>query len=241
MFQKHKPVPVVFMVISVLYFIYVVNMGSSTMIGDEIGGDPGGMLLPLVLSIFMFISSVVIFFTDKKDVNLEAEKQNVEHRLFILTVFVAILYVVAMRPLGFILTTVLLIFTLTYFYLMGSVHRKDLGVWALGSVSSIAVLLIIYSIGRKITRSLLISVRLKSIPQWMGNPAVTVSLVLLIVVIWFIVFSKIGKKWFKSGVAKTSHVNAFKAGMLAVTTTELVYLIFRQMFLVELVRGLINW
>ena len=241
MFQKFKPVPLVFMVVSILYFIYVVSMGSSTMIGDEIGGDPGGMLLPLVLSIFMFIASSVILFTDKKTVASEEIEQKVELRLFLLTIVVAILYVVVMRPLGFVLSTVLLLFTLTYFYQMGIVNKKDINVWAIGSLSSIAILLLIYTIGRKITRYLLLSVRAKTIPQWMGNSTVTVSIVLIILFCFYLLLLKIEKKWFKSGVTTESYVYAFKAGKMAIITTELVYLIFRQMFLVELVRGLIYW
>lgn len=241
MFQKFKLGPLVFMVVSILYFFYVVSMGSSTMIGDEIGGDPGGMLLPLVLSIFMFIASSVILFTDKKTVASEEIEQKVEPRLFILTIIVAILYVVVMRPLGFVLSTVLLLFTLTYFYQMDTVNKKYINVWAIGSLSSIAILLLIYTIGRKITRYLLLSVRAKTIPQWMGNSTVTVSIVLIILFISYLLFVKIENKWFKRGVAQESYVNAFKAGTMAIITTELVYLIFRQMFLVELVSGLIYW
>lgn len=43
MLRSRKPVPIAFMVLSLLYFFYVIGSGSSRMIGDEIGGDPGTM------------------------------------------------------------------------------------------------------------------------------------------------------------------------------------------------------
>ena len=65
MLRSRKPVPIAFMVLSLLYFFYVIGSGSSRMIGDEIGGDPGTMVLPLVLSVFMFLVSTFLFLTDK--------------------------------------------------------------------------------------------------------------------------------------------------------------------------------
>ena len=51
MLRSRKPVPIAFMVLSLLYFFYVIGSGSSRMIGDEIGGDPGTMASLGVISI----------------------------------------------------------------------------------------------------------------------------------------------------------------------------------------------
>jgi len=242
MFRNHKIMPLVFMVISVLYFIYVVSLGSSTMIGDEIGGDPGGMLLPLVLSIFMFLGSAVVFFTDlKPNGRATASLGSSERRKFALTVGVAIAYVVLMRPLGFLLSTVLLMFTLTFFYLRGTVERKELGYWAAGSVVSVVILLAIYSIGRQLTRYLLVSSRTGKLPQWMGNSTFTVALVLIIVLAFYLLLFRTARKRFRGEGALQIQKHLYDACLLSVLSTELIYLVFRQMFLVELVRGLITW
>ena len=74
MFKKHKPVPLAFMIMSLLYFFYVVSLGSSKMIGDELGGDPGGMVLPLFLSIFMFLASTYLMITDTRTSEEKVEK-----------------------------------------------------------------------------------------------------------------------------------------------------------------------
>lgn len=66
MLKDKKSILIAFVILSGLYFIYVISSGSSKMIGDEVGGDPGGMILPLVFSIFMFIASVYLLITDKR-------------------------------------------------------------------------------------------------------------------------------------------------------------------------------
>lgn len=242
LFRTRKPLPFVFMVVSILYFIYVISLGSSTMIGDEIGGDPGGMMLPLVLSIFMFVASTILFLTDKKPQEAVQNSQGAsEQRLFLLTLIVAILYVAAMRPLGFIITTAMLVFTLMFFYLQGTVVRKDVATWAVGTVATLVVLLALYSIGRVISRYLLLSARQGRIPQWLGSTAVVAGVVLVIVLVLYYLLYKLTRARFHHERVPVAVSHAFDACMISAITTELIYLVFRQMFLVELVPGLITW
>lgn len=242
-FRTRKPLPFVFMLASMFYFMYVLSLGTSTMIGDEIGGDPGGMMLPLVLSIFMFIASSVLFLTDKKSEG-KAKDEGFgvsERRLFILTVLISIFYVAAMRSLGFLITTAFLVFTLTFFYLRGTVARKDLASWGIGTIATLVFLVALYSIGRTITRFLLLSSRQGRIPQWLGSTGAVVSIVLVVVLVLYLLIFRFTRGFFHREKAKTAVVHAFDACMITVLTTELIYLVFRQMFLVELVRGLITW
>lgn len=242
LFRTRKPLPFVFMVVSILYFIYVISLGSSTMIGDEIGGDPGGMMLPLVLSIFMFVASTILFLTDKKSQEAAQNSRGVsEQRLFLLTLILAILYVAAMRPLGFIITTAMLVFTLMFFYLQGTVVRKDVATWAVGTVATLAVLLALYSIGRVISRYLLLSARQGRIPQWLGSTGVVAGVVLVIVLVLYYLLYKLTRARFHHERVPVAVSHAFDACMISAITTELIYLVFRQMFLVELVPGLITW
>ncbi|MDX9940502.1 MAG: tripartite tricarboxylate transporter TctB family protein [Sphaerochaetaceae bacterium] len=242
LFRTRKPMPFVFMMVSLLYFIYVISLGSSTMIGDEIGGDPGGRLLPLALSIFMFIASTVLFLTDRKGEAAKDERLgSSERRLFLLTVIVAILYVVAMRPVGFLLTTATLVFTLTFYYLQGNVERKSLKPWVVGILATLAFLVALYSIGRTITRFLLLNARQGRIPQWLGTTGFVVGIVLVVVLAIYLIVLKLTRARFHAEQVSPAIRNAFDACMLSVVTTELIYLVFRQMFLVELVRGLITW
>ncbi len=241
MFRDRKILPFVGMVVSVLYFIYVMSLGSSTMIGDEIGGDPGGMVLPLVLSIFMFLGTTALFLTDKKQSSQGSKMETEQKRLFVLTVAVTLLYVLMARPMGYLLTTAWLLHTLTFFYLRGDVRAKESAIWLVSLVGSTALLVGLYTIGRRITRFLLLAGRQGTIPAFLGSTSVVVAIVLIVVTALFLLFMFIAKRVGKERLAQEPFKAAYIASMIAVATTELIYLIFRQLFLVELVRGIIQW
>ena len=240
--KNRKPLPLAFMILSVLYFIYVVSLGSSRMIGDEIGGDPGGMLLPLVLSIFMFIASTILFITDRADdAYRSGGVQKSQRGLFILTIVVSVLYVALMRHVGFIVTTNTLLVTLTFAYMREGVKREDLALWGGGVVGSLALLIAIYTIGRRVTRYLLLASRQGVIPKFLGSNGMTFGITLVLVGILFALVYIAGKKLLSRHDAAAPIHSLFQAGFIAMVSTELLYLIFRQLFLVELVRGLISW
>lgn len=230
------------MVLSALYLIYVISLGSSTMIGDEIGGDPGGMVLPLFLAIFMFIASAALFVTDKKSSSAGGKKMgSQEKHLFAMTVVAALLYVVLARPLGYLLTTLALLYTLTFFYRRADVRAADLGTWIVGLVASTALLLGLYSIGRSITRTLLLSARRGAIPALFGSPSTVVAIVLVVVGALFIIALVLARRTMAATRCSETVRASVNSALIAVATVELIYLIFRQLFLVELVRGIINW
>ncbi len=240
--KNRKPLPLAFIILSVLYFIYVVSLGSSKMIGDEIGGDPGGMLLPLVLSIFMFIASTILFLTDRVDDSYRSGGvQSPQRGLFALTIVISILYVVLMRRVGFLLTTNTLLITLLFAYMREGVKREDLTWWAGGVLSSLALLIGIYSIGRRVTRYLLLAARQGIIPKFLGSTSVVFAITFVLVGILFALVFFAGKKLSSKFPATSVFHTLFNAGFIAMVSTQLLYLIFRQLFLVELVRGLITW
>lgn len=242
LFHNRKPLPVVFMILAVLYFVYVVGSGSSKMIGDELGGDPGGMLLPMVLSIFMFVASVYLFLTDRPATDRKPARLGKEERqLFVLTLVLAIGYVFLSRLLGFILSTSLVLFSLSFANLRAGLFWKDWKVWLGGLVSTTALILGVYSVGRVLTRSLLMAGRQGMIPAWLGSTGMVVFLTLLVVSGLIAMLLVLTRKRFSiehSGVA----VHAmWLSAMVAIVSVEFLYLIFRQMFYVELIKGLITW
>jgi len=68
-----------------------------------------------------------------------------------------------------------------------------------------------------------------------------VGIVLVVVLAIYVIVLKLTRARFHAEQVSPAIRNAFDACMLSVVTTELIYLVFRQMFLVELVRGLITW
>lgn len=240
MLKDRKPIPLAFSVLSVLYFIYVISSGSSKMIGDEIGGDPGGMVLPLFLSIFMFIASIYLTITDKREGRSEKMSRE-ERQLFILTFVFAIGYILLARVLGFILCTVLLLFFLCFANQRRGLYKDDWKAATLGCVASVLGILIIYTAGRMVTRSLLLASRRGAVPSWLGSASMTAVFSLVIMLVCIVAVILICKKIWPADESHRRAHDCWFSSVIAVTTTELLYIIFKQLFLVELVKGLITW
>lgn len=240
MFKTRKITPFAFCIFSLIYIFYVVQLGDSRMLGDSIGGDPGGMIIPLVLGIFMFISSFYIWLTDKKDKEQDAENKlnTVEKHLLVLTIVLSLLYVATARILGFILSTSLLIYILTFANLTLGLRKSNLKAFFSGAIISEIILISVYTVGRKLTRFLLINGRKEIIPAWMGSNVAALLLTLLLVSLLFFALNFVINKIFKN---KNLFTQVKISGAISVLTTEFLYLMFKQFFLVELITGIINW
>ena len=237
---KRKPVPLFFVILSVLYFIYVISTGDSRMIGDDVGGDPGGMVLPLCMAIFMIAASVYLFLTDTvKEAPRKMGKP--ELGLFVFTLVVSIAYVLFFRTLGFILCTCCLLFCLCFANCRGGLRREDLKSGGLWLLLALFFQILFYSIGRYITRYLLAAGRNETIPAWMGNAgfAAFVTTAALTGICLVLIFA-LRKPLSVSRAGAAVH-DAWVSTLVAVISTQLLYIVFRQLFLVELSRGLIAW
>ncbi|QTQ13814.1 tripartite tricarboxylate transporter TctB family protein [Treponema parvum] len=240
MLKDKKPVPIAFFILSGLYFVYVIASGSSRMIGDEVGGDPGGMILPLVFSIFMFIASVYLLITDKRTEKEREAMSKSEKRLFVLTLALSIAYILCIRRAGFIPCTVLLLFCLCFVNQQGNIDKKDWKFLTSGCVASLVNVLLLYTLGRFVTRNLLSAGRKGIVPLWIGSPAFTASLTLVITTVWIVAAVKFcRKKWPANGDKSAYHT--WLSVVIATASTEIIYLVFKQLFLVELVKGFIFW
>lgn len=242
MLRSRKPVPIAFMVLSLLYFFYVIGSGSSRMIGDEIGGDPGTMVLPLVLSVFMFLVSTFLFLTDKRQSeSRSSELGRDDLQLLVLTFIISIVYILMMRPLGFIICTVILLYTLVFFYQRHGIRKNDLSVWFVGVIVSTLMMLGMYSIGRTITRFLFRISRENLNLAWIGSRSFTLFVVLSVVIVVFVVILFVSRSFFRENRVGDAVNSAWIACMVSVASTELLYIVFRQAFFVQLAQGLVAW
>ncbi len=236
--NSHKRVPAAFMILSVLYFIFVVTSEQSKMIGDELGGDPGSMLLPLILSVGMFILSAFIFFTEKETKQEVLSKQQLQ--LLFFTLVLCIVYVLTYRQIGFILNSTILLFLLTYNF-SNQNAQKNIKSVALGLLATLFGMLLVYTIGREIS-SLLFSLARSTKIVWIGSSFTVFSANILVLALVFLGLKALSsrilrKKIEKAPYIRTMHICAF----VTIATVELLFLIFRQLFLVNLSAGLINW
>lgn len=232
--KKIKALPFSMTIVSLLYFIYVVSSGNSKMIGDEVGGDPGGMLLPLVLSIFMFIGFGYLTFKERPDSSKKLDSKT--RSLFIITLITAVLYVALHSILGFVLTSVLLIYTLasTFTTLDDKCSLKN---QILVGLVTLASSLVVYTIFRKMTRMCLRLGRKGAIPAIFGNSNVTALLSLIIVTIFLVLFALLVYKKIKNECMK----HLVLSGIVSYAAALYLYIVFKQFFMVSLAPGIINW
>ncbi len=233
--KKVKPLPFVLTIISLLYFIYVVSNGSSKMIGDTVGGDPGGMLLPLVLSVFMFFGFLAITITERPAQREKASKE--EKKIFLVTFAVAILYVVLHKLLGFVLSSSLMLFILTDLYTSLGKEKsspvKHVAFLVLNEVMTIAV----YTIFRYMTRTLLSLGRRNLIPSIFGNSNVTAFIACIVVALFLFLFIFIEKKMIKTESSRSLMI----CSLISYSVTLFLYIVFKQFFMVSMAPGIINW
>ena len=237
---KRKPLPLFFVGLSILYFIYVVSMGNTQIIGGETIGDPGGMKLPLFLSIFMFGASIYLFITDTAK---EAQKKmgKAELGLFILTLVSLVAYILLIRALGFILCTSALLFCLCFANSQGGLRREDIKSGSLWLLVTLIFQVGFYSLGRYITRSLFMASRSGTVPAWMGNTGFTAFVTAFVLAGIFAALIFILRKPMSVAKAGAAVHNAWVSAMVAVISTQTLFLVFRQLFLVRLPQGLIFW
>lgn len=232
--KKIKALPFTMTIVSLLYFIYVVSSGNSKMIGDEVGGDPGGMLLPLVLSIFMFLGFGYLTIKERPDSSKKLDPKT--RNLFVLTFICAVLYVVLHSLLGFVLSSVLLLYALasTFMTLDDNCSIKNQILVGVGTLLSS---LVVYTIFRKMTRMCLRLGRRGSIPAFFGNSNVTALLSLIVVTIFLVLFVFLVYKKMKSDVMK----HLVLSGLVSYASVLYLYIVFKQFFMVSLAPGIINW
>lgn len=233
--KKVKPLPFLMTIVSGLYFIYVVSNGSSKMIGDEVGGDPGGMLLPLILSIFMFLGFLYITIKEKPDGDEVSDP--VTRKLFIITLATAILYVFLQSMLGFVITSLLLLYILTCTYLSVNEEKAGWKASVLGGVATLAGSILIYSVFRYVTRMLLRLGRAGAIPAIFGNSNMTAFISCLIVTAFLLLF--VFAVYKKISDPKIKRIAA--GGIISYAVVMYLYIVFKQFFMVTLAPGLINW
>ena len=235
---KRKPLPLFFLGLSLLYLIYVVSMGDSRIMGGGTEGDPGAMMLPLFLAVFMFAASAYLFITDTTTVAREKTGKP-EKGLFVFTLALSVAYILLMGTLGFILCTCFLLFCLCFTGSRGGFCREDLKTGGLWLLFSLLFQITLYSLGRYVSRALMMMSRSGSVPAWVGNTGFLVLAVSLVLAgICFLTILTLRKPISKASIV-TRH--AWVSALVAVITTQALYLVFRQLFLVQLAQGLITW
>ena len=231
--KKIKILPLVMTVLSALYLVYVLSSEDTTLVADAVGGDPGGKLIPTMIAIFMTLGFLYITIKERSE-GAKMEKETVF--LFAVTALLAIIYVLLTKTVGFVILTTLVLYTLEYLY--STIGEKRKGCEALvGGASTLVVTVLFYTLMRLITKTLSRLARGGVIPSIFSKATVgaVVSIVFVLAVIILLSFT-VGKALRRKGLGRVGD-----ASLITFSTVLILYVVFKQFFLVALAPGLLNF
>ena len=230
---KVKTLPLVMTILSGLYLIYVISSEDTTLVADAVGGDPGGKLIPSIIAVFLFLGFLYITIKERPD-GKKMEKESFV--LFAVTFVLALLYVLLTKTIGFVILTTIVLYTLEYLYSTIGEKRKPLSA-ILGGVGTLAITAIVYTLMRLLTKTLGRMARAGSLPSAFTsstlNAVISVVFVLVFIIILYFTLHKLLKKKDLKRVGD--------AGLITFSTVLLLYVVFKQFFLVALAPGLLNF
>lgn len=235
-FGSRRVIPLVFLVVSLLYLAFSFSLEQRRMIGDERGWDPGSRALPIAMGFLMLGLSTYLIFRETAKEQEEQAVPSGARKLILLTILLSVLYILAFRFLGFILSTAILLYTLIYFNYHQDVRADLVPRFTAGLVVTAAFVLLIYTAGRFITRGLFYLGRAGGF-ELLTSKVFSAFLAALLAAIVFVLLLVA----FRKTVNRPQIRSLIISGLMAAGVTEGLYLVFKQIFLVSLASGIVFW
>lgn len=220
-------------IVSFLYFIYIFLSEDTVLSADAVGGDPGGKVLPMIMALFLFFGFLFITIKERP----EQTKQDPEaNKLRLITLACAILYVALIQPVGFIIVSSLLLYSLEYIYTtIDKEHNLKQGV--IGGAITVGCTSGFFLLMRTITKQLMSLSRSSVLPEIFQLSTLQAGISLLFVAIITVVYHKtVCKKLTSMGQKEISN-----ASVITVSTVLFLYVVFKQFFNVNLSAGILNY
>lgn len=231
--KKIKLLPAIMTILSVLYLIYVISSESTTLVADTVGGDPGGKVIPIMIALFLVLGFLFITLKDRPE---ESKRNNGTAFLFVTTLILALLYVLLTKSVGFIILTTIVLYSLEYIYTtIDESRRPVLGI--IGGTATVISITAFYTLMRLITKIMLRMGKKGALPAIFGkNSTIAVICLLYIFVIVTILELTVVQTLKKRGLEKEA-----TAGIITIAVVLFLYVVFKQLFLVGLAPGLLNY
>lgn len=231
--KKIKLFPLVMTVLSALYTISTALSEDFKYQVDTVGGDPGGKLLPLIMGGFLFLGFLFITIKERPD-GKKMDKETLV--LFLVTLVLSIAYVALLKPIGFILVTTILLYTLLYLYTTIG-EKRSIAQASIGGVSTLAATVGFYTLMRLLSKSIIRMGRSGALPAFFGKSAGSACVALLFVAVVTVVLAlTLVKLLNKKGFNRPTI-----AGIITFATVLFLYVVFKQFFQVNLAPGLIKY
>lgn len=241
-----RVIPLVFLFFSLFYLVFAFSMEQRRMIGDQQGWDPGSRAIPLGTGFIMLGFSIYLTFSSRREKEEEKSPDRETRNLVILSILLPVLYIVVFRYIGFILLTSVMLFTLVFFYYRKGIFFRDLGRYLLGLILTILLTLTVYTAGRFVTRFMIRYGKRVSSKLLAGRMFTSLVVLIILAAILLLVSLLYKRLWRERAGRRNSRQEeigskVFISVVTASAITEILYLVFRQIFWVSLARGIIFW
>ena len=230
-FSLRRLVPLAFLATALGYIAFVISLGSSTMIGDVYSYDPGGQIVPLLAGIVLAAASLRLVISERAAAKPESDQMG--RHLVLANIGLSILFIALFRPLGFVISTGLMMFLLIYLNARAvetKVSARSAFWWL---ALTMVYLISLYSVSRGVVKSLFALARTYQ-SDLFREPFLQAIAVMAILIPLILVVGLVLKR-FSSSSPFTVIVQT------SVATTMGIYVIFRQLFLVQLPAGVLSW
>ncbi len=244
-----RVMPLAWLAFSIMYLITMLSIEERRMPGAQ--WDPGSTALPLGVAVAMIVLAGLLVVRDTKlpsapgqsDASA-AEPETAEdlatRRLTIATGIITIGYILIFRQIGYVVSTTLLVFLLTYWYQLGNVSLSSVGVLIKYTAGSVVTGAVSFAIGVWLLAWVRYFGRIWEV-DILRNRTFAAFLGL---VFWSALLVPLFRFMIRRAPAGDSKADAQSraargALILSVATTLLVYLIFQQVFRVSLPEGIL--
>lgn len=217
-------------VASLIYLGFMLASESSRMVGDSFGYDPGSLALPVLAGGVLAAVSLYLFIRERHGTATATWQST---KLVIANLVLAILFIALFRHLGFILTTGLFMFVLIVLNQREageSLAPARLAAWLAFTGGFLVVL---FSMARGVVKTCFTLFRAT---HWEGfrDPFIQASIEIAVLVPVFILVGLAIRRRTGSSVYLTM-------SQTAVGTTMSIFILFRELFLVQLPKGVLFW
>lgn len=232
--------PLAWLLFSIVYLVFIVGIEDRQMPGAQ--WDPGSTALPMGVAVVMVICSLYLAvkeFAGARGHSGTAAADSTDHatrRLAALSVISTIAYVLAFRALGYVVSTTLMLYLLTFYYQLGDLRPVYASVALRYAIYSIVGTAALYALGVWALRWVRYFGRIYEIPILRERAFSAVIGALIWTAILYPVFRRLLR-----GVTQEQRPirEARRALVLATTTTLALFLVFQQLFRVSLAAGVL--
>lgn len=218
-----------FLLLSLIYVAFILSLESTTMIGDDFGYDPGSRVIPLVAGAVMAMVSLHLVIQERSAPAPEA----VRSRFFLLlaNVGLSIAFIALFRPVGYLLSTGVMMFCLSYLNLREVDKRVPVSAALPWLAFTAGFLVFLYFVSRAVVKACFALARAFQ-DDFFREPFVQA---LAVIVVLVPLFAAVG-----FALRRLSFDRRFiLLAQTSVGTTMTIYVVFRQMFLVHLPKGIL--